>query len=271
MDQIKVIRLTSDDAIQEIEQTAVFAARLTQRGHKLNNADDVIALFEKDYTPQLVCDFMDMPHPTLQKFGVVNYVIVGASRRFLAQVTRHQNEVKFMSASLQYSDYSDNNQFCVPYELIKADAERIGNAQYADNYHKTQYLNSCMAAMADYRRAREQGVDNDTCGYMAPQGLRNILLISATPYQWKHMIRQRVCRRNTDETRYVFLRIWEDLYSLSGGAGARLWGLKQTRPQCCLEGKMSCRWPIEEATPQDMLRHDFPLLCKEVNDADTDA
>ena len=39
--------------------------------------------------------------------------------------------------------------------------------------------------------------------HTTPQGLRNVLLISATPYQWKHIISQRVCRRNTDETRIV--------------------------------------------------------------------
>ena len=40
-----------------------------------------------------------LPHPTIQKFAVITVAIVGASRRFLAQITRHQNEVKFMSAS----------------------------------------------------------------------------------------------------------------------------------------------------------------------------
>ena len=47
-----------------------------------------------------------LPHPTIQKFAVITVAIVGASRRFLAQITRHQNEVKFMSASLQYSNYT---------------------------------------------------------------------------------------------------------------------------------------------------------------------
>ena len=48
-----------------------------------------------------------------------------------------------------------------------------------------------------------------------PKGLRNVLIISATPYQWKHIIGQRVCRRNTDETRIVLLKIWKELYALS--------------------------------------------------------
>ena len=44
--------------------------------------------------------------------------VVGASRRFLAQITRHQNEVKFMSASLQYSNYTGQADFAVPYEIL---------------------------------------------------------------------------------------------------------------------------------------------------------
>ena len=43
--------------------------------------------------------------------------------------------------------------------------------------------------MKNYEELVKAGVDNDSDGYCAPQGMRNILLISATPYQWKHTIR----------------------------------------------------------------------------------
>ena len=88
------------------------------------------------------------------------------------------------------------------------------------------------------------------------------LLISATPYQWKHMIRQRTCRRNTKETRYVMLKIWEQL-------------LEQTRElfsDCgafcmnggCEKGKMTCGKSIPpQMLPTDIIRVDFPKLCKE--------
>ena len=88
------------------------------------------------------------------------------------------------------------------------------------------------------------------------------LLISATPYQWKHMIRQRTCRRNTKETRYVMLKIWEQLP-------------EQTRelfsdcgPFCmnggCEKGKMTCGKSIPpQMLPTDIIRVDFPKLCKE--------
>ena len=81
------VKILNPESIEQAEKLMVCAARLTQRGH-----------------------------PTIQKFGIINVVVVGASRRFLAQITRHQNEVKYMSASLQYSDYSGVEDFVIPYD-----------------------------------------------------------------------------------------------------------------------------------------------------------
>ena len=41
--------------------------------------------------------------------------------------------------------------------------------------------------MRKYKLLVEYGVDNDSAGSLVPQGLRNVLIISATPYQWKHL------------------------------------------------------------------------------------
>lgn len=247
MDKIEVAIL-NPEAIASAEKTMVCAARLTQHGHEVKNLADFMDLYNKGYKKETVKNMAALPHPTIQKFAVVNVVIVGASRRFLAQITRHQNEVKFMSASLQYSNYSDAGDFVVPYEIMRTPREAA-------------YLAQCKTAMEKYKLLVESGVDNDAAGYLAPQGLRNILLISATPYQWKHMIHQRTCRRNTPETRYVMLKIWEALYeqspALFSGCG----------PFCmqgkCQEGKMACATSLKKSLkPQDILRADFPKLCE---------
>ncbi len=78
------------------------------------------------------------------------------------------------------------------------------------------------------------------------------------------MIGQRVCRRNTDETRLVMLMIWQELYKLS----PILFAPELTGPFCqrsrCAEGKMSCGRPIQrEMRPSDILQTDYPLLRKE--------
>jgi len=245
--QVKVL---NPEAVAESEKMMVCAARLTQRGHKIKSLDDFMALYEKGYSPETVKGMASLPHPTIQKFDVINVVVVGASRRFLAQITRHQNEVKFMSASLQYSNYANEADFVVPYAILEKGQSAIDAYQAA-----------CEKAMDAYIDALDEGIDHDAAGYMAPQGLRNILLISATPYQWKHMIRQRACRRNTAETRYVMLRIWEQLYALNPAL------FEDAGPGCtnegCKEGKMSCGQPYACLLPSIMIAEDFPLLCVE--------
>lgn len=234
MKQIEVQVLNPSVAL-DAEKLMVTMARLTQRGHTIHNMNDFNELHNKDYSENLVDSMVNLPHPTIQKFGVLNIVIVGASRRFLAQITRHQNEVKFMSASLQYSLYSKQARFTVPYELTSFDIENPEEPSLVD-----MYLRDCQKSMRTYEYLAAKG-GNDAAGYATPNGLRNTLLISATPYQLKHMIRQRTCNRNTPETQYVMLLLWEELRKLSNL-------FKDCGPFCmygsCPEGKMSCKDPI---------------------------
>ena len=112
----------------------VFAARLTQRGHRIATMDDLMALYEKSFSDDTVAAISALPHPTVQKFAVITIAVVGASRRFLSQITRHQNEVKFMSASLQYSNYAGQADFAIPYEVLAAPASV--RALYLESCHK---------------------------------------------------------------------------------------------------------------------------------------
>lgn len=230
----------------------VFAARLTQRGHKIATMDDLLALYEKSFSENTVAAIGNLPHPTIQKFAVITVAVVGASRRFLAQITRHQNEVKFMSASLQYSNYTGQTDFAVPYEILTA-----------PKAIQEMYLKSCKSDMDCYEELCAAGIGHDAAGYATPQGLRNVLIISATPYQWKHIIGQRVCRRNTDETRIVLLKIWKQLYTLS----PVLFAPPLAGPFCqmdkCLEGKMTCgRKLAADMTPEVILKTDYPALLE---------
>lgn len=249
MDQIEV-RILNCGALLEAEKNMVFAARLTQRGHAVHSMEELIALYEKSFSQDTLKNIGQLPHPTVQKFCVITVAIVGASRRFLSQITRHQNEVKFMSASLQYSNYSGNADFAVPYEIMMA-----------EKHIREMYLAACRSEMDCYENLCKSGIGHDSAGYATSQGLRNVLIIGATPYQWKHMIGQRICRRNTDEMRIVMLKIWQELYGLS----PVLFAPKLTGPFCqrnnCAEGKMSCGKPIGKGSiPVEILHTDYPAL-----------
>ena len=157
--------------IREAEQNMVFAARLTQHGHTIQNMADLMELYHQSYSQKTVENIAGLPHPTVQKFMVITVAVVGASRRFLAQITRHQNEVKYMSASLQYSNYSGHAAFAIPYGIMKADKEI-----------QDIYKESCQSDLDHYAELCELGIDHDSAGYATPQGLRNVLIISATPF-----------------------------------------------------------------------------------------
>ena len=243
-------KILNCSAVREAEKNMVFAARLTQRGHMIHSMDDLVKLYEKSFLDETVKTLGQLPHPAIQKFTVITVAVVGASRRFLSQITRHQNEVKFMSASLQYSNYSGEAEFAVPYEILTASPEI-----------QMLYEDSCRSDLDCYGRLCRAGIGHDAAGYATPQGLRNILIISATPYQWKHMIGQRSCRRNTDETRIVMLRVWKELYQYSNP----LFAPALTGPHCHrdkrLEGKMSCGHPISRLLlPHEILHQDYPYL-----------
>ena len=230
------VKILNPESIDQAEKLMVCAARLTQRGHQISCLDDFMDLYEKPYQRSTVANLVKLPHPTIQKFGIINVVVVGASRRFLAQITRHQNEVKYMSASLQYSDYSGNDDFVVPYSLIEAEHE----GKLLGTLRPTEfYLGSCREAMIDYKYISEL-TDNDTAGYVAPHGLRNILIMQGNHQSWDYWIRLRGCNRNTVETQYVTMRIWEEL--LKTEYGEEFFG--NSGADCmlgtCHEGKMCC-------------------------------
>lgn len=249
MKQIEV-KVLNPEVVTNAEQMMVAMARLTQCGHKLTNMSDFEELLAQPYKHTTVESMVDLPHPTIQKFGVINVAIVGASRRFLAQITRHQNEVKFMSSSLQYSDYTDKAQFVVPYELTSYDITSGGNLT-------SIYLNQCMDDLEEYEMLAKL-VGKDAAGYKMPQGMRNVLVISATPYQFKHMISQRTCNRNTLETQYVMGLVWKKLWPLS-------YMFHDCGPHCangtCPEGKMCCGDPYNAVvTPTELLERNFSFI-----------
>ena len=259
------VKILNPDAIGDAERMMVAGARLTQRGHNIKTMEDFMRLYKSSYSENTVHNMCSLPHPNIQRFGMVNVAIVGASRRFLAQITRHQDDVHFISASLQYSDYSNEAAFCVPYALTKMDAEHLGQAQYKENYYVSNYFKTQQQAMAEYEQAIKQGVDNDSAGYMMPHGLRNVIVIGATPFQWKHMIAQRVCRRNTPETAYVMSLVWEALIQESAM-------FDNAGPFCvegsCKEGKMSCKhFYMDKAVSDYMEAHDcyLPTAFLDVN------
>lgn len=250
--EVKVI-----DCHQDPGGMMKFLARLTQRGHAIKSMADLDSLLESSLNPsdKFIETMMSLSnHGTIKRFTPITVAIVGASRRFLAQARTNQVGFTYVSASLQYSNYSSDADFVVPYALTEVDHKtpEAGATKY--------YLGTCKDAMDAYKDIAES-TDNDTAGYVAPQGLRNILIMQGNYESWLHFIRLRTCNRNTNETQYVALRIWEELLKTPDGEAF----FKYAGPDCmfgpCREGKMCCLNPMKKyASPGDILDAQWPLL-----------
>lgn len=245
----------------------VGAARLTQRAEKITNMHDLENLLDKSVKPETVRNMTLLPHNNIRCFGTITLLIVGASRRFLAQVTRRRIGVTFCSGSLQYSDWGDDHDFVIPYEILKKDYDRYGFADLEAGYYSRNFCRTCEDAMFDYKKMTDDiGLDRDTAGYVAPQALRNVLIIDASPQAWIETIRQRLCKRNTDETRYVLLKCWEALYELD----PIMFSPNTCLPKCatelhCPEETMCCGHPYslekeETVTPTLYINEQFPVI-----------
>lgn len=253
----------------------MFLAKLTQRGHNIHTMNDLMSLYNnccEKTSKEAATRVAALPHGTIKRFTPITVAIVGASRRFLAQARTHQVGFNYVSASLQYSDYSGKADFVVPYSIIEHDAEAItsGNV-FGDNSYTNLYLAQCSSAMMTYNTLASV-LDNDTAGYAAPQGLRNILIMQANHEAWSYFIRTRGCNRNTVETQYVTMRIWEELLKTEDGPEMFYF----TGPDCmygkCREGSMCCKEPLtalgvhrtdDTPIPRKIIDYKWPLL-KEV-------
>jgi thymidylate synthase (FAD) len=262
-------------------ETMAALARLTQRGHNIKSLDDIKELWSKPASSGLIDAMMKMElHGTIKRFTPITVAIVGASRRFLAQARTNQVGFNYVSASLQYSDYGSTADFVVPYALMEADNKSkdilselgvLGKvSSTADCGRLTSlYLGMCENSMKAYRTIAE-ATDNDTAGYVAPQGLRNILIMQGNHEAWLHFLLTRTCNRNTVETQYVALRIWEELLKTDGGEEM----FKYAGPSCmhgrCTEGKMFCGVSLKPAynkaiaedmtVPRYIINEKWPLL-----------
>jgi thymidylate synthase (FAD) len=175
------------------------------------------------------------------RHGVYTVAVVGASRRFLAQIRTHRIGIDFTSASLQYQNVLQTAQFVVPYNVFQKCEDT------KSDYPLKLYYHQCEESMTHYSEMLDDDYTNDEAGYVACQALRNVLLITANAEAWRKVIEKRTCNRNTVETQYVVMKIWEAL--LQTKDGELMFG--SAGPEClnsairrCRQGKMCCGQPL---------------------------
>jgi thymidylate synthase (FAD) len=91
-----------------------------------------------------------------------------------------------------------------------------------------------------------------------PQSLRNVLLVKVNLEELKFIGNQRLCKRNTDETRYVVAKMIQAVVKETGIDGSLFAPTCATRP--CPEGTYCCGKPCYDWSIDDYIKTEFPLL-----------
>ena len=228
------------------------ACYMTRGANKYANVSEAINdCYRNPWNKQKCIEILSLPHSKLSRIIDFTFIITGASRRFLAQLTTHHIGITHISGSLQYSDHSKrhlDDMFVVPYNLLDNEDE------------KREYLISQQMTMEYYNAMVKAGLSNDDAGYTAPQSLRNCVLVKVNLEELRYMANQRLCKRNTQETSYIIARMVECVVKTYDFPSE--WFM----PSCCkygacAEGKYSCGKPIAKGTTIfDYLIDAFPLL-----------
>lgn len=213
-----------------------FLAKLTQRGHEINEIEQIVSLHNEALYDEVPSDyFMTTPHTTLRRMNYITVAINGLSTKCVSQLRTHAKRLTFMSTSTQYSAYTDHGaKNCV----FPTDDEKIA-MKLANTYDRI---------LKRYTELIDDGIDKDIASYILPQGLRKSLIISGNLDDWQYVMQTRLCHRNSEETRYVMKLIYNEIKEVAG----EQW-VKGMLPMCCTkygcqEGKKSCgrKFEMEE-------------------------
>lgn len=273
MNKIQVAVL--HEAHHNPEGMMMFLAKLTQRGQQIHSLDDVLNLYNEcvgkvDWKSAKAV--AKLPHGTIKRMTPVTLVIVGASRRFLAQARTHSIGLTWLSGSLQYSDFSDDADFCVPYEVFEEHKKFVDSKKCKTINGKDPlefFLESSKRDMDDYKATIKAGFTGDTAGYLAPQDLRNVLVVNGNHEALDSFINKRVCHRNTPETQYVAALMLEALYKSTNGdtffkySGADCtWGKCREGKMCCGDLLLGEELRLIDNNPGTaVIQRNFPLLA----------
>lgn len=224
MDNIKVKILEHN-----LNGTPIFLARMTQRGHLINNIDDLLKLYKDNINKTPSKDLLKLPHSTIFRMNYLTVAIYGLSTKAVSQLRTHATRLTFVSTSTQYSEFTGQEcPYVIPEGLSKEQQEEF----------KTAFINVHSA----YAKCFDDIKDKDKAGYLLPQGLRKCLVISGNFPAWQYMLSLRLCNRNTREVQYICELILDAITKECGKNWADV-----CLPPCvdgkCKEGKFCCGHP----------------------------
>jgi|6_EtaG_2_1085325.scaffolds.fasta_scaffold05451_3 thymidylate synthase (FAD) len=176
-----------------------------------------------------IANVFKMNHTSVFEHVVYCFIIKGASRSFLAQITRHRMG-SFTSGSQHYQDYS---QYGV---CISKKTKRPPTFIYAlEN------------AIASYNFLCAEGVPKKEARQVLPNAMQNNLIWTVNARSLSNFFNLRLCNRNTEEIQVVAIKILalvkNHFPELFNEVGADCFIDK------CKQGKMCCGNPWKKEIP----------------------
>jgi len=196
---------------------------------KLNGKQDIAEqlLDYENQNTNLIDNCVKFNHTSILEHVSYTFMIEGASRSLLSQITRHRL-FSFTSGSQHYIDYSKIGRFEVPVELLNQPIEL-----------QEKYEESLQRSMEDYKKLIEMGIDHSVARQVLPNAMRNNLVMTGNLREWCHFLNLRLCGRNTSEIQYIAYLIYEELKKYNPVI------INQVGPDCiqkgkCTQGHKSC-------------------------------
>lgn len=198
----------------------------------MKKADDIA---EKKASSALYDFLIDAEHTSILEHSSMTFLARGLSRSLLAQVTR-QRTFSFTSASQHYQDYRDYPMSLRPgwngIPLVKISD--------ANNDIPKLYRAALEHALDSYIKLVEAGEKPEEARQVLPNACTVNLVITANPRALALFLRQRLCKRNTQE----MLIFAKKLHDMCMGWIPDLF--QHIGPPCfmngaCNQGKLSCK------------------------------
>lgn len=201
MKNIKVIRIATTQPPEgiDLEEYLNNIVGITFK-KSINKGENVDTQLSKHNNKALLRNVLDQNHGSVLEHVYITYAIVGASRSYLAQQTRHRM-FNYTSSSQHYIDHTEMCDAEIPVEILDIGNEEIVN-KYIEGYN---------AAKKAYDELVASGVDHAVARQLLPNAQRNTLLVTGNVRSWINFMNQRLCFRNTSEILYIAKLILDDM------------------------------------------------------------
>ena len=143
----------------------------------------------KPMSPKVFKSILAMGHTSIFEHVLFSFLIVGASRSFLAQITRHRI-ASYTSGSQHYQVYSDYGS--------------RGHGMIVDD---PVYQDAIESSMESYDALIEAGYPPYEARQVLPNGMENNLIFTVNARSLINFLALRLCKRNTAEIKDIAEKI----------------------------------------------------------------